>query len=169
MRVKKSILIAAAVIVAGSAASGSAQKLLASYMTLSTAAAQQAAQAALARCQRDGFTVAVAIVDRGGQPLVVLRDNLAGAHTTQTATNKAATAVSFRTDTTELAATTQAGKAQSGIRQLPNVIAVGGGVMIRAKGSLVGGIGVSGGPGGDADDACAKAGIAAIQDALELE
>jgi uncharacterized protein GlcG (DUF336 family) len=99
----------------------------------------------------------------------VLRDNLAGAHTTQTAINKAATAVSFRTDTTELAATTQAGKAQSGIRQLPNVIAVGGGLMIRAKGSLVGGIGVSGAPGGDADDVCAKAGIAAISDAIELE
>ena len=169
MRVKKVILIAATVIAAGSAASASAQKLLANYMTLSTAAAQQAAQVALARCQKDGFTVAVAVVDRGGQPLVMLRDNLAGAHTPQTAMNKAATAVSFRTDTTELAATTQAGKPQSGIRQLPNVIAVGGGLMIRAKGSLVGGIGVSGAPGGDADDVCAKTGIAAIQDALELE
>ena len=169
MRVKESILVAAAAVVAGVAAPAVAQKMLANYMTLSTAAAQQAAQAALARCQKDGYTVAVAVVDRGGQPLVVLRDNLAGAHTTQTATNKAATAVSFRTDTTELAAATQAGKAQSGIRQLPNVIAVGGGLMIRAKGSLVGGIGVSGAPGGDADDVCAKAGIAAISDAIELE
>ena len=42
-------------------------------------------------------------------------------------------------------------------------------MMIRAKGSLVGAIGVSGAPGGDADDVCAKAGIAAISDALELE
>ena len=169
MRLKGPILIAAAVMVAGGATSAPAQKLLANYPTLTTAAAQQAAQAALARCQKDGYTVAVAVVDRGGQPLAVLRDNLAGTHTTQTAVNKAATAVSFRTDTTELAATTQAGKAQSGIRQLPNVIAVGGGLMIRAKGSLVGGIGVSGAPGGDVDDVCAKAGIAAINDAIELE
>jgi uncharacterized protein GlcG (DUF336 family) len=136
---------------------------------LSGVAAQQAAQAALARCQKDGYTVAVAVVDRGGQPLVMLRDPLAGAHTPQTAIGKAATAVSFRTDTTELAATTQAGKASSGIRNLPNVVAVGGGLMIRAKGSIVGGIGVSGAPGGDADDVCAKAGIAAINDAIELE
>lgn len=169
MRLRNSILVAATVAVAGAAAPVLAQKMLANYMTLATAAAQQAAQAALARCQKDGYTVAVAVVDRGGQPLAVLRDNLAGAHTTQTAVNKAATAVSFRTDTTELAATTQAGKAQSGIRQLPNVVAVGGGLMIRAKGSLVGGIGVSGAPGGDADDVCAKAGIAAISDAIELE
>ena len=153
----------------GMAALAGAQKMLNSSMTLSLAAGQQAAQAALARCQKDGFTVAVAVVDRGGQPLVMLRDPLAGAHTPQTAINKAATAVSFRTDTTELAATTQAGKAASGIRHLPNVIAVGGGIVVRAKGSIVGGIGVSGAPGGDADDACAKAGIAAINDAIELE
>ncbi len=165
------IAIAAALAAAGLAGAhaASAQKLLASYPTLTTHAAQQAAQAALARCQKDGFTVAVAVVDRGGQPLAVLRDNLAGAHTTQTAIGKAATAVSFRTDTTELAATTQAGKPSSGIRALPNVVAVGGGLVIRAKGSLVGGIGVSGAPGGDSDDVCAKAGIAAIGDALELE
>ena len=171
MRVKYSMLfaMAATVVAASVAVPAGAQKMLANYMTLTTAAAQTAAQAALARCQKDGYTVAVAVVDRGGQPLAVLRDNLAGTHTTQTAVGKAATAVSFRTDTTELAATTQAGKAQSGIRQLPNVIAVGGGLMIRAKGSLVGGIGVSGAPGGDADDVCAKAGIAAINDSIELE
>ena len=163
--------IAATLAVAGLAGThaASAQKLLASYPTLTTQAAQQAAQAALARCQKDGFTVAVAVVDRGGQTLALLRDNLAGAHTIQTAIGKAATAVSFRTDTTELAATTQAGKPSSGIRALPNVVAVGGGLVIRAKGSLVGGIGVSGAPGGDSDDVCAKAGIAAIGDALELE
>jgi len=169
MRVKDSMLLAVAAVAAGVTAPAGAQKMLANYPTLTTSAAQVAAQAALARCQKDGYTVAVAVVDRGGQPLAVLRDNLAGTHTTQTAVGKAATAVSFRTDTTELAATTQAGKAQSGIRQLPNVIAVGGGLMIRAKGSLVGGIGVSGAPGGDADDVCAKAGIAAINDAIELE
>ena len=169
MHVRESILVAAMVIVAGGVTPAVAQKMLASYPTLTTAAALQAAQAALARCQKDGYTVAVAVVDRGGQPLAVLRDNLAGAHTTQTAMNKAATAVSFRTDTTELAALSQAGKPQSGVRQLPNFVAIGGGLVIRAKGSLVGGIGVSGGPGGDADDVCAKAGIAVVSDALELE
>ena len=165
----RSVLMATLAAAVGLATPAVAQKMLQSFMTLSIAAAQQAAQAALNRCQKDGFTVAVAVVDRGGHPLVMLRDPLAGAHTPRTAINKGATAVSFRTDTTELAAATQAGKAASGIRQLPNVIAVGGGIVIRAKGSVVGGIGVSGAPGGDADDACAKAGVAAISDAMELE
>ena len=146
-----------------------AQKLLSTYPTLTTAAALQAAQAALTRCDKEGYTAAVAVVDRGGHALAVLRNGLAGAHTVQTAINKAATALSFRTDTTELARDSQAGRVASGVRELPNVIAIGGGMMIRAKGSLVGAIGVSGAPGGDADDVCAKAGIAAISDSLELE
>jgi uncharacterized protein GlcG (DUF336 family) len=162
-------LMVALVSIAACAGPACGQKMLTSTASLTTAAAREAAQAALTRCQKDGFTVAAAVVDRAGQPLAVLRDNLAGAHTTQTAIGKAATAVSFRTDTTELATTTQAGKPQSGIRALPNVVAVGGGLVIRAKGAVVGGIGVSGAPGGDADDVCAKAGIAAIGDAIELE
>jgi uncharacterized protein GlcG (DUF336 family) len=161
--------IAMAVATLGAAAPGLAQKMLASYPTLTTDAALRAAQAALAQCQKQGYTVAVAVTDRGGQPLAMLRDNLAGVHTSLTAINKAYTAVSFRIDTSELAATTQPGKPASGIRQLPQVVAVGGGLMVRAKGSLVGAIAVSGAPNGDADDACAKAGIAAINDAIELE
>lgn len=158
-----------AVLVCTLVGSVEAQKLLSNYPTLTTAAALQAAQAALARCDKEGYTVAVAVVDRGGHALAVLRNGLAGAHTVQTAIHKAATALSFRTDTTELARETQSGRVASGVRELPNVVAIGGGMMIRAKGSLVGAIGVSGAPGGDADDACAKAGIAAISDALELE
>jgi uncharacterized protein GlcG (DUF336 family) len=146
-----------------------AQTLLRSYTTLTTEAALDAAKAALARCDKDGYTASVAVVDRGGHALAVLRNGLAGPHTVQTAINKATTALSFRTDTGELAASTQANRVNSGIRELPNVVAVGGGMMIRAKGALVGAIGVSGAPGGDADEACAKAGIDAISDAMELE
>ena len=153
----------------GAVAPVSAQKMHRSYTTITEEAALRAAQAALAACQKQGYTVAVAVVDRAGQPLAMLRDDLAGPHTPLTAINKAYSAASFRTDTTELAAMTQSGKPASGIRQLPEVVAVGGGLMIRAKGALVGAIGVSGAPNGDADDACAKAGIAAISEAMELE
>jgi uncharacterized protein GlcG (DUF336 family) len=146
-----------------------AQKLTVTSSTLTTAAAQQVAQAAFAHCQKAGYTATVAVVDRNGRALALLRDNLAGAHTVQTAIDKAATAVSFRTDTTELAAMTQPGRPQSGIRDIPHVVALGGGMLIRAKGAVVGGVGVSGAPGPDNDDACAKAGIAAISDSLELE
>jgi len=130
--------------------------------------ALKAAQAALARCRASGYQVTVAVTDRMGVVQVLLRDRFAGPHTPDMASAKAYTAVSFRTNTTELAEATQAGKPQSGIRHRPGVAAVGGGMMIEAGGSLLGAIGVSGAPGGREDDACAAAGIAAIRDELEL-
>ncbi|MCK7502335.1 MAG: heme-binding protein [Comamonadaceae bacterium] len=98
----------------------------------------------------------------------MLRDRFAGAHTPDTATGKAWTAVSFRTNTTDMAAETQPGKPSSGIRHLPRTVMIGGGLMIEGGGSLYGGIGVSGAPGGDRDEVCAKAGIAAIQADLDF-
>ncbi len=130
--------------------------------------ALKAAQAALKKCRDDGYQVAVAVVDRMGVMQVMLRDRYAGPHTPSTAGGKAWTAVSFRTNSTELANLTQAGKPQSGVRHRPGVVAIGGGMMIEGGGSLFGAIGVSGAPGGEADDVCAAAGIAAIKDSLEF-
>ncbi|HLE66177.1 MAG TPA: heme-binding protein [Burkholderiales bacterium] len=130
--------------------------------------ALKAARAALKACRGGGFQVAVAVVDRMGAAQVMLRDRYAGPHTPDMAAAKAWTAVSFRTDTTELAKMTQPGSPQSGIRNRPGVAAVGGGLMIQAGGSLLGAIGVSGAPGGADDDRCAAAGIAAIREDIEL-
>ena len=135
---------------------------------LSPETALKAAQAALARCRKDGFQTAVAVVDRAGMVQVVLRDRYAGAHTPDMAIGKAWTAASFKQSTTSLAVETQPGKPMSGIRQLPRVMVAGGGIPIEAGGSFLGAIGVSGAPGGDADDACANAGIKAIVDDIEF-
>jgi uncharacterized protein GlcG (DUF336 family) len=136
--------------------------------SLTPETAWKAVQAALKKCRADGYQVAVAVVDRSGMLQALLRDRYAGAHTPETAQGKAWTAVSFRTNTGELAGETQPGKPSSGIRNLPRVVAVGGGVMIEGGGALLGGIGVSGAPGGNMDEACARAGIAAIQSDLEF-
>jgi uncharacterized protein GlcG (DUF336 family) len=135
---------------------------------LTPEAALKATQAALKKCRDGGYQVTVAVVDRMGVVQALVRDRFAGAHTVETARAKAYTAVSFRTNTTELADATQPGRPQSGIRHLPGVAAVGGGLMIEAGGALLGAIGVSGAPGGKEDDACAAAGIAAIRDDLEF-
>ena len=139
-----------------------------SIRQLTTETALKAAQAALAKCRGEGFQVAVAVVDRSGGLQVLLRDRFAGAHTVDTATNKAWTAVSFRTPTGDLDKLTQSGGASAGIRNLPRVVAIGGGLLIEAGGAILGGIGVSGAPGPQNDEACAKAGIAAIADSLEF-
>ena len=122
----------------------------------------------LADCRQRGYQVAVAVVDRFGVTQVVLRDRFAGPHTIASATGKAWTAVSFRTNTGDLVTSTQPGIPQAAARGIPGVVVLGGGMVVQAGGSLVGAIGVSGAPGGDADEACAKAGIAAIQDRIDF-
>ncbi len=139
-----------------------------SVRVLTPETALKAAQAALQKCRDSGFQVTVAVVDRMGVTQVLLRDRFAGPHTPDMASAKAWSAASFRTNTGELAAATQPGQPQSGIRHRPGVAAVGGGMMIEASGSLLGAIGVSGAPGGREDELCAAAGIAAIREDIEL-
>ncbi|MBL8523230.1 MAG: heme-binding protein [Betaproteobacteria bacterium] len=147
---------------------GATESATFSVKLLTTETALKAAQAALAKCRKDGFQAAVAVVDRAGVVQVVLRDRFAGAHTPDTAIGKAWTAASFRQSTMALANETQAGKSMSGIRQLPRVVAAGGGLPVEAGGSVLGAIGVSGAPGGEADEACAAAGLKAINDDIEF-
>ncbi len=129
--------------------------------------AWKATQAALTACRQQGYQVAVAVVDRSGTPQTLLRDRFAGPHTVTIATDKAWTAVTLRQNTLPLAQISAAGD-MSGLRHFPRVVAVGGGLMIEAGGSLLGGIGVSGAPGGAADHACAQAGIDAIIDDISF-
>lgn len=134
------------------------------FMTPETAL--RAAQAALRSCRDAGFQVSVAVVDRTGQTEVVLRDRYAGTHTTTAAVDKAWTAASFKTSTRQLAEATQGGKVSSGIREIPRVLAVGGGMIIEAGGNIYGAIGISGAPDGESDEACAKAGFDDIAEEL---
>jgi uncharacterized protein GlcG (DUF336 family) len=171
---KRSIVMLARTFVIGlsaalfASAPAQSQDAFVTYKTLTPEVALDLARAALADCRSRGFQVAVAVVDRFGVTQVMLRDRFAGPHTPATAAGKAWTAVSFRTDTSELVAATQPGSPQAGVRSLPGAVVLGGGIMVHAGGVMVGAVGVSGAPGGEADDACAKAGIAAIQDKLDF-
>ena len=139
---------------------------LITYKSLSLETALEVANGALKECRKRGFQIAVAVVDRSGVLKVILRDRFAGPHTPETARRKAWTAISFRTDTQQLAELTQPGELVSGTRQIENALMLGGGVQILSAGSIVGGVGVSGAPGGDSDDICARAGITVIEDKL---
>ena len=125
------------------------------------------AQAALENCREAGFQIGVMVTDRFGIPQVFLRDQYAGVHVFEMTHRKAWTAVTFRTATSELSELTAAGTELAGLRNLSKAMMVGGGLpVLDGEGSLVAGIGVSGAPGGDQDENCAAAGIAAIEDEL---
>lgn len=136
------------------------------FKSLKPEVALQLAQGAMQSCRDAGYQVGVAVVDRFGLTQVFLRDRFAGAHVVETATRKAWTAVSFRTDTLILDTISRPGMLSAGIRQISRALPVGGGVPIETAGSLVAGIGVSGAPGPELDDDCARAGIEAIEDQL---
>ena len=146
----------------------SGQEALVTYKSPSPEMALELARATMEDCRKRGFQVAVAVVDRFGQTQVMIRDRFAGPHTPATAAGKGWTAISFRTNTSDLIGISQPGMPQAGLRDLPGAVILGGGVRVEAGGTTVGAIGVSGAPGGDADDACAKAGIAAVQDKLDF-
>ncbi|MBW7950603.1 MAG: heme-binding protein [Pseudorhodoplanes sp.] len=168
---RMSVLAAAAIAafaVSAPTSSARAQEGTVAFKSLNPDVAFALARAALEDCRKRGYQVAVAVVDRFGQTQVMLRDRFAGPHTPATASGKGWTAVSFRTNTSELVVLTKEGSPQAGVRNLPGVVVLGGGLMIESGGSIVGGVGVSGAPGGEADDACARAGIEAVRDKLDF-
>lgn len=144
-----------------------------SFQSLSVEAASQVAWTAIKECRKRGYSVAVAVVDRGGNVQAVLRDQFAGPHTVETAIRKAWTANSFRQSTSDLAGLLKEGKIPNQVQHNPGVLLVGGGLKIEAQGQLLGGIGVSGAPPGQSerssiDGTCAQVGIDAIQSELEF-
>jgi uncharacterized protein GlcG (DUF336 family) len=161
-------IVAALTVVALVVSDARAQDTLVTFKSMTPEVALELAQATLAACRTRGFQVAVAVVDRSGVTQVVLRDRFAGPHTVSTATGKAWTAATFRGGTGEIAGISQPGMPQAGLRSLPGVVAIGGGLPVDAGGALVGAVGVSGAPGGDTDEACARAGIDAVRDKLEF-
>ena len=120
------------------------------------------------RCRTDGYQVAVVVLDRFGEPQVLLRDRFAGLPASRTATDKAWTALGFRADTAVLSKSVRDGQLDARLGSLPRVTFLGGGLIVEAGGTLLGAIGVSGAPGGDKDEACARAGLDAIRDRLDF-
>ena len=163
---KRLILCVATVSALGVQGAVAEEPALVTFKVLNPSVALDLAQAALENCRKSGFQVAVSVVDRFGTPQVLLRDRFAGPHTPETARRKAWTAISFRTDTLELSKLSLAGQSQSGVRFVEGALMIGGGVPVEAEGSIVAGIGISGAPGGAADDACARAGIEAVADKI---
>ena len=140
-------------------------------MTIETAS--KAAWQAMKVCRDEGYSVAVAVVDKSGILQIFYRDRFAGPHTVQTAISKAWTAVSFHVNTNELADMLHRGEIPRQVQHNPGALLVGGGVNIYSQGELVGAIGVSGAPPGKSerdsiDGACAVKGIKSIEETLEF-
>jgi uncharacterized protein GlcG (DUF336 family) len=143
-----------------------AQAQLLTHKDMSLAMATTIAQTAFDKCTAEGYGVSVVVVDRAGETIVALRGDKAGPHTMENARRKAYTAMTFRTSTTEYAK--RYADNNPVVHQqvtLPNVIAIPGGLPIKAGDEVIGGAGLSGTPG--VDEPCVQAGIDKIADQLK--
>lgn len=156
----------AACLIAGPMLSFAAQAeeaMMVSVKRLSLDTAQKIAQATIAACREQGIQIAATVVDRDGVVQAQLRDTIAAPITVPISYKKAFTAANFNADTSAMAA-----RADTPIGRQEFLVMSAGGVVIQGGGSLLGAVGVSGAPDGDTDEACARAGVAAVQDDLEM-
>jgi len=138
-----------------------------SFNSLSLEFAAKAAWGALKECRKQGYSIAVAVVDRGGNIQALLRDESAGPHTPETAVRKAWSANTFRQSTASLAELLKNGGMPHQAGQIPGILLIPGALAIDASGFHLGAIGASGAP-SDIDHECAIAGKEAIQEALDF-
>ena len=153
----------ASVIFALGISAASAQQGLPPAKQLTVDVALIAARAAMKACNDQNYRVSVAIVDADGLIKVQLRGDGVGPHSLDSSRQKAYTAATFKRSTVEVEKGFRE-RPERALERLPNMLFVGGGLPIKAGEEVVGGIGVSGAPGGERDEACAKAGLDAIAD-----
>jgi uncharacterized protein GlcG (DUF336 family) len=123
-------------------------------------------QGAIDQCSKDGYKVSVTVVDKGGAVAGQLRGDGTSPHTMEFSRLKAYTA-RIRNQTSLQTMKELEDPARAPLRQIPGLVGVGGGVPIRAGNEVIGGVGVSGAPGGEKDEVCANAGIAKVEAALK--
>jgi uncharacterized protein GlcG (DUF336 family) len=123
-------------------------------------------QGTLEQCTKDGYKVSITIVDKGGNVAAQIRGDGTSPHTMEFSRLKAYTA-RIRNQTSLQTMKELEDPARAPLRQIPGLVGVGGGVPIKAGNETIGGVGVSGAPGGEKDEACANAGIAKVADALK--
>jgi uncharacterized protein GlcG (DUF336 family) len=145
--------------------SSSAQAQLANEKNLTLAMAQAIANGAMESCKAMGFKVSVAVLDRDGLEIVMLRGDGAGLHTPEGAERKAYTARTFRAPSADFLKRMQRDPAAHASETYSRVLALPGGLPIKVGDDVVGAVGVSGSPG--KDDDCGQAGIDKVADQLK--
>jgi uncharacterized protein GlcG (DUF336 family) len=128
--------------------------------------ASDIAQGAINACRKDGYQVSVVVVDRSGRIQVLLRDVFSNQYFTELAAGKARAVVLANTGSGEL----RSNRADmvDELNLLDGIFVLQGGLPVQVAGSTIGAVGVSGAPGGDKDEACARQGIDAVQERLDF-
>jgi uncharacterized protein GlcG (DUF336 family) len=161
-RISLALLASASLVVAGPALAQAPQV----EKNVSMGMALAIIQGTIEQCTKDGYKVSVTIVDKAGIVAASLRGDGTNPHTMEFSRLKAYTSRTRGQTSLEFMKVTS-DPANAYLRQIPGVVGVGGGVPIKAGNEVIGGVGVSGAPGGEKDEVCANAGLAKVADALK--
>ena len=113
---------------------------------------------AIDACKAQGYNVSVHVLGREGQVVVAMRNPAAGLATFENSMKKAYTARTLRMPSGRFAENVK-GNPNAAQFFLTNFVAAQGALPITVGNDVIGAVGISGAPGGDKDEACAKAGI----------
>ncbi len=152
----KIVMIAGAALVA--VAAGSADAQLIAHKDLSVTTAVTIAQTAIQTCKGQGYNVSAHVLGRSGEVLVAMRGDDTGPHTLENSFKKAWTARAQRAPSVNFANAVKMNPTAGAIH-LSNMVPAQGGLPIMVGDDAIGAVGVSGAPGGDKDEACAKSGL----------
>jgi uncharacterized protein GlcG (DUF336 family) len=133
---------------------------------LSLAAALTIATTAADLCKSQGYRVSVTVVGRNGEVILQMRGDDAPPHTMENSFRKAYSARTFRVPSGELVKRVKDNPTAPFV-YLSNVVAAQGALPVKVGDDVIGAVGVSGAPGGDKDEVCAKAGIDKAADTLK--
>ncbi|MGB6443714.1 MAG: heme-binding protein [Xanthobacteraceae bacterium] len=134
--------------------------------------AVEAVTEAVAACAKEGYKVTATVVDTDGVTQAMLRGDGATITALDASHDKAYTVLMLgapRGEEANSAVSQRLGATPSpgGLAKLPHILLTPGAVVIKAGGEAIAAIGVGGAPGGDLDEACAKAGLDKISDRLK--
>ena len=170
---KKLSKVAVALLCVAGSAGAMAQGVI-NRPQLSAALANELVGEAVAICASRGYKVWAAVVNLDGTRQAVLRGDGAPIHSQDNSYNKAYTAASLtlgrnENSTKEIADRLAKAKPSSvPYSPLPHVTFARGAIVIRGPGEqVIGAIGVSGAPGGQFDEECAREALAKIQDRIK--
>ena len=134
--------------------------------TIGMELARDIANESIVACRKAGYQVSAVVVDRTGIVQAMLRDDLASRFTLQIAQEKANSVIlsglnsgAFRQMRSDI---------RPELNHMDDLIVMQGSLPIEIAGSRIGAIGVSGAPGGDIDEQCAKQAINKFRDRLEF-
>ena len=117
------------------------------------------ARATIEACKAQGYNVSVHVLGREGQVILGVRNENAGVHTFENSMKKAYTARTFRRSSGDFNTNVVKGNPNTALLFLTNVTPAQGALPIKIGNETIGAVGVSGAPGGEKDEACAKVGI----------